>query len=376
MIQPMIQPLEALSVVDNEAARVLGKITTRTFFFGLTNLLLSAYLIGAYPESFWIVYATQGLLILGYRFYVDVTKKKFIDIFHWFDFCWVANVVLSVLATVLLLQVVDAQYMHSGLIPNSNIAKNFPQVGRIFCLFATGPLGWSIIALGNALVLHDIEHYSGCFIHMWPCLTTLSIRWNPSLVIARYPGFFESLSGFQNINPPSFMSLVQLGMSCYAFWWFPFTLWMMLSGRFHSPKETGKTTVYLNLVLTNRHCRLVVGIPDIPTAKDGSSKENSKMMKEEEIIQHAKEGSAVLRYMFVHCFLVFLSMCFSALCYQHQKLHLCFCVVIIIVSLLNASQRYKWMLTKRYVRAMEKFVLNKFPELKDDIQQRHKSKKR
>jgi hypothetical protein len=353
--------LSALNVIDKESEKVLRKgLATRTFFLGLINLLVSAYLCGAFPESFWIVYATQGILILGYRFYVDITKEKGpSEIFHWFDFCWVANILLSSIAGITLLQVVDEQYQ-IGIIPNSHIADKFPQIGRVFCLFATGPLGWSIIALGNALVLHDIEHYSGCFIHMWPCLTTLSIRWNPSRVISRYPGFFDSLSGFQeHESPPDFLSLLKLGMSCYYLWWFPFTLWMLFSGRFHSPKETGKTTVYLDLVIKDPNCQAVVGV-------------RGKTV--EALETEAKQISAVLRYMFMHSFLVLLSMCFSSLCYQYQTLHLCFCVALILVAVINASKRYKWMLTQRYVRAMENYINQQFPEKKEEIKYRHKKK--
>ena len=38
-----------------------------TFFLGLANLILSAFLLGACTESFWLVYALQALFIIGLR---------------------------------------------------------------------------------------------------------------------------------------------------------------------------------------------------------------------------------------------------------------------------------------------------------------------
>ena len=162
--------MSALTVVDNEANRVLNRgLQARTFFFGIFNLILSAYLIGAYPESFWMVYAAQAILILGYRVYVDSHNTNPMTLYYFLDFCWAANFFMAAIAAFLLLQVVDEMFLGAlDAIPNFDVAANYPNFGKIFLLFATGPLGLSVIVLNNALVLHDIELYSGCFIHLWP----------------------------------------------------------------------------------------------------------------------------------------------------------------------------------------------------------------
>ena len=36
-----------------------------TFFLGLANLILSAFLLGACTESFWLVYAIQAVVNLS-----------------------------------------------------------------------------------------------------------------------------------------------------------------------------------------------------------------------------------------------------------------------------------------------------------------------
>ena len=352
--------LNALKAIDAESTHVLNRgLATKTFFFGLINLLVSAYLVGAFTESFWIVYAAQAFLIIGYRIYVDAQKTNPITLLYFLDFCWVANFVLSLTAGFLLLQVMDDTFDPSmNYIPDFDIAKEYPNLGRTFVLLSTGPLGWSVIALSNALVLHDIELYSGCFIHLWPALTTLSVRWDHGeRVMATYPGHFDGLAGFHDKETPlSYVQLVSLGMTAYMVWWIPFTIWMLVHGRFQSHERTNKTTVYLNLVKTNGAVRNVIGVHGT----------NGRLLDQ------ASEVGPVIKYMLAHCVLCCLSFCFSALAYQYILLHACFCVVLVIVALLNASKRYKWMLTQRYVRAMEKHAMKLFPEKKDVIKQRHK----
>ena len=57
-----------LDVVERETDSEHTKGMSRfTFFLGLANLILSAFLLGACTESFWLVYALQALFIIGLR---------------------------------------------------------------------------------------------------------------------------------------------------------------------------------------------------------------------------------------------------------------------------------------------------------------------
>lgn len=339
---------DALKVVEEEAvhAREHG-LSTFTFFLGLGTVVITAFLMGKYPASVWIVYAAEALAILGWRIYVDCHKKTPRTLLYFLDFCWVTNFVIATLCFVKLCEVLDEAFL-GDTFPNSNLATQFPNVGRIVCLIATGPLGWSVLLLGNALVLHDIEHFSGCFIHLWPSLTTLTVRWNPELVMASYPGHFDSLTGFDDPTAgANFLELVQLAMSAYLVWWVPFTLWMLVHGRHQSPKKTGWDTVYLNLVVTNGAVRKVLGI--------GSNS------GEDALLASASGIAPVVKYMIVHALLSLLSLTASAFCYKNMLLHLAFCVILVCAALYNASKRYEWMLTERYSRAIRKHIAKEFP---------------
>ena len=332
---------EALTVVKAEASRVHGRgLSAATFFFGLANIVVSAWAMGARPESFWMVYGAQAFLILGYRLVVDARKTKPRTLLYFLDFCWIAHFTLASLVFAVFVEVM------LDLPSQLALASKYPNLGRLVCLVATGPLGWSVIALANALVLHDIEHYSSCFIHLWPALTTLSVRWNPAKVMERYPGHFDGLTGFHDPDAGAdTLSLMKLGLGAYLCWWVPFTLWMVLHGRHQSPQRTGWATVYLNLVQTNSAVRGVLGI----RAEDDAS-----------VLDAAAGLGPVLKYMGLHGVLCTAALWFSSLCYQHMWLHATFCSVIAAVALFNAANRYHWMLTQRYSHALQKHIRKRY----------------
>jgi len=226
-----------------------------------------------------------------------------------------------------------------------NLANRCPELGRILCLFATGPLGWSVIILNNALVLHDIELFSGCFIHLWPSFTTLAVRAHPALVMAAYPGHFDSF--FDPAHGIGILELVKLGAMAYFVWWVPFTTWMLVHGRHHSPKKTGWDTVYFGLVMSNGAVRSTLGI--------GKGDELA-------IFASASQVAPVLKYMVIHAALSTLSLVWSACCYRYMNLHYAFCILLVCVAMYNASKRYEWMLTDRYSRAIRKHLEKEFPE--------------
>lgn len=345
----------ALAIVEAEAARVRADGLSRfTFFLGLATCVATAFLIGKYPASVWIVYAAQALIILGWRFSVELRKTNPRTMLFFLDFCWMANIIIAFLAFVCLFEVLD-KVLLGDIVPHVNLADRYPDIGRIICLIATGPLGASIIPLKNALVLHDIEQFSGCFIHLWPVFTTLSVRWNPALVMEKYPGLFDSLTGFHDspAGESDLLELIKLGVVTYLAWWIPFTLWMLVHGRHQSNLKTGWTTVYLNLVMREATVRKVVGV------RGGD---------EDAIVSSASGIAPTLKYMAVHGAASTTSLVFSALCYKYMRLHLIYCIVLVCVSLYNASKRYEWMLTERYGQAIRKHIEMEYPAEAASIQ--------
>jgi len=53
-----------------------------------------------------------------------------------------------------------------------------------------GPLSWSVLMLGNALIFHDIENTASCFIHFSPSVLSWTMRWYPHRYNEQWPGVF------------------------------------------------------------------------------------------------------------------------------------------------------------------------------------------
>mmetsp|Transcript_11396 Transcript_11396/g.22891 ORF Transcript_11396/g.22891 Transcript_11396/m.22891 type:complete len:230 (-) Transcript_11396:1047-1736(-) len=164
--------LLALEIVERKATKLRDSgLSALTFSLGIANLLVSAFLMGAYPESFWLVYALQASAILGCRVSVMVREARGPNpknnLCFLLDFCWVMNFVFAASALVLLVEVAADWWPWLSL-PRLRFASSYPNFATAAFLVATGPLGWSVVALNQALLLHDIAHYSSTFIHLWP----------------------------------------------------------------------------------------------------------------------------------------------------------------------------------------------------------------
>eukprot|EP00588_Corethron_pennatum_P002834 CAMPEP_0194290028 /NCGR_PEP_ID=MMETSP0169-20130528/40429_1 /TAXON_ID=218684 /ORGANISM="Corethron pennatum, Strain L29A3" /LENGTH=379 /DNA_ID=CAMNT_0039037505 /DNA_START=20 /DNA_END=1159 /DNA_ORIENTATION=+ len=327
--------MEALEAVTTEEERVrTNGLSSLTFFFGFSTCVATAYMVGAYPASVWIVYAAEALIILSVRVYVSTKKTDPSTMLYFLDFCWIANFAMASLSLFLLFQVISG-----GIFITFDMFKIIPDLGRVFVLFATGPLGLSIIFLKSALVLHDIEHFSGCFIHLWPTIAALSVKWDPDLLMSTYPGIFDNMTGFTNAK---ILNLVGLGLLAYSTWWVPFTAWMLLHGRFQSPKRTGKDTVYLNTILTNKILREdILGLHNL---------------EEDDLLDRVQHIYYVIMYMVGHSIIGVGTLSFSAFCFKYKYLHLVFCILLVGIVLYNASVRYEWMMTRRYGKIVQKQI--------------------
>jgi hypothetical protein len=117
------------------------------FIFGVMNIFISGYLIGAYPEYFHVWYTAQLLYFMPIRYFTYHRRG-----YHYFlaDLCYFVNFLL--IASIWL----------------------FPSSKRLFisayCL-AFGNNAVAIIMWRNSLVFHDFDKVTSLFIHVMPCVT-------------------------------------------------------------------------------------------------------------------------------------------------------------------------------------------------------------
>ncbi|RGP72843.1 integral membrane [Fusarium longipes] len=118
-----------------------------SFIFGVMNIFLSGYLIGAYPELFHWWYTAQLLYFMPIRFFTYHRRG-----YHYFlaDLCYFTNLLLALSIWV------------------------FPGSKRLFtasyCL-AFGNNAVAIIMWRNSLVFHSFDKVTSLFIHIMPCAT-------------------------------------------------------------------------------------------------------------------------------------------------------------------------------------------------------------
>jgi hypothetical protein len=118
-----------------------------SFIFGVMNIFLSGYLIGAYPEKFHWWYTVQLLYFMPIRFFTYHRRG-----YHYFlaDLCYFTNLLLALSIWV------------------------FPGSKRLFtasyCL-AFGNNAVAIIMWRNSLVFHSFDKVTSLFIHIMPCAT-------------------------------------------------------------------------------------------------------------------------------------------------------------------------------------------------------------
>ncbi|RKU45955.1 hypothetical protein DL546_005044 [Coniochaeta pulveracea] len=142
----MRNSVEKLGTQWNDAKTVTAREKV-AFIFGVMNIFISGYLLGALPEYFQYWYTVQILYFMPIRFYTYHKRG-----YHYFlaDLCYFVNFLL-----VLSLWV-------------------FPQSKRLFmatyCL-AFGNNAVAIIMWRNSLVFHSFDKVTSLFIHIMPCAT-------------------------------------------------------------------------------------------------------------------------------------------------------------------------------------------------------------
>ncbi|KAF2863316.1 hypothetical protein K470DRAFT_255004 [Piedraia hortae CBS 480.64] len=138
--------VERLSRTWNDAKTVTLKEKI-TFTLAVMNLIISAYMLGAFPQNFHYWYTAQVLVLIPLRWY----KYRQIG-FHYFvaDLCYFVNVLL-------LLSI-----------------WFFPQSKRLFISVFCLAMGNNAVAIPmwrNSVVFHSLDKVTSVFIHFMPCAT-------------------------------------------------------------------------------------------------------------------------------------------------------------------------------------------------------------
>ena len=124
----------------------------------------------------------------------------------------------------------------------------------------------------------------------------------------------------------------------YFLWWIPYTLWLLLLGLKHSPKTTGKDTVYRANVLKNS------AISSIIVGKKKASEND------------IKSSTVAMKYMIMHAILCNIAFSWGYACYTSYRIHTIFCTILVVSAIYQGGVKYYKMTTKWYLKAVEKML--------------------
>lgn len=140
------------------------------FVLGITNLLVTTWLVSAFPHMFWCFHAFKMALLLGYRL-VKFAAKKWQ--FFLLDFCYCVNVwSVATVTTAVLVSNVDALHVWRPA-----VASVGPAVFRAFFTWCVGPLALSVAFFRNSLVFHSSDQAIILAVHLSPNLALYGMRW-------------------------------------------------------------------------------------------------------------------------------------------------------------------------------------------------------
>mmetsp|Transcript_11366 Transcript_11366/g.32272 ORF Transcript_11366/g.32272 Transcript_11366/m.32272 type:complete len:397 (-) Transcript_11366:394-1584(-) len=193
-----------------------------TFVAGMANIAISCLWVGRAPSTFYIYYTIKCLALFGIRFPLYLKQKTH---YYFFDFCYIVNALLI---------------LHCWI----PFLWHWHWLFKALFACCAGPLAWSIPALRNSLVLHDMERTTSVFMHWSPAVVVFTLRWYPTESHPAYcpPGAEGCLT-----QTTSFLSLAFAPIVLYISWSVGYYLKIFVISE-QKIRERGYDTVYSYMV--------------------------------------------------------------------------------------------------------------------------------
>ncbi|KAI5808772.1 hypothetical protein DFH27DRAFT_598380 [Peziza echinospora] len=174
---------------DTRAISAREKIS---FVVGVSNIFITGFLVGGYPDWIHIWYSLQLVYFMPIRYY-SYHKMGY----HYFlaDLCYFVNVLLLLSIWV------------------------FPNSRRLFistyCL-AYGNNAWAIAMWRNSLVFHSLDKVTSLFIHIMPPLVLHSMvhQLDPAFLTTRFP----AVARVKGVEKYGLLDMILYATIPYALW--------------------------------------------------------------------------------------------------------------------------------------------------------------
>mgnify|MGYP002834406202 CR=1 FL=1 len=151
---------------------------------GIVNIMVTSFVVGRAPESFFIVHLIKTAVLLPWRFFSWRRRRE-----HWYlvEFCYFVSY-MTLIGCFLALLRTSTGY-------ESPLAEHAGVIFRVGFSFSTGMVLWSVFIFRNSIVLHDVDQLTSTFIHLSPPILFWCWRWGgglgPSVVHQTWPGMLQ-----------------------------------------------------------------------------------------------------------------------------------------------------------------------------------------
>ena len=293
------------------------------FTVGVVNLAASAFIIGKWPQWYWVAYLFKAIFLVFCKVTFFWYPKK--QHYYFLDFCWISNGGIFVTLVLILSNVLT--------IEASQI------VWKIFFAIANGPLAWSVIALSNKLVFHSFDWTSTLFIHFSPMVATWGIHWFPHK--AEWGDRFEG-TGLCNAAEKTGdctssvyggahqeLTVIALGMTWYMIWWFFFTAWMHLRG---------------------------INYPKMTPAYDTVFEALKPLFVNTAVMKGKSERTQLTLYMVGHAAACLAALMWSGLCWNNMIAHTLFIIFAFTCATVQGSSWYLYAMQKASIKQVKSLM--------------------
>lgn len=304
----------SLEVVDTVTTKMVDSgLSQISFFVGVSNVALTAFIMGRWPENIWVLYVAKVLVLIP-AWFVEVRRRYNGGLFV-LDFCWVSNISLGLCMLV-------------NLLYGPHLSHQWKRWAFLwFYSTAMGPLAWAAVALGNGLIFHSIERMASLFIHLTPCLVAWTMRWSPQELIEAWPGHFTD----QSLEQATIGEIYAAGITMYLLWLTLHALWLLTCG-VDAPKN-GSATVFDGLYQKHKlgeKFRKATGCTSI------------------------RAHAAI--YLALHALACSVAFTWSMLCYKFWAVHTLFGLALLCSVVWTGASHYMYMFKRSYSKALEKLV--------------------
>lgn len=176
---------KSTSLIDPSSIMLRDKIA---FFIGVLNVALIGFWMGKSPETYYHYWTFKSFVLFSLRWW---TYRKKGYQYLMFELCYFGNFLAMI---------------HVYFYPEYNVMRK-----TVFAV-CSGPLMWSILAMRNSLVFHDMDKITTLMMHASPALTAWSLRWYPDL------RWTESVADVEEYTTATWYEFVGLPVLFYLMW--------------------------------------------------------------------------------------------------------------------------------------------------------------